>query len=567
LYDIEQLKKGYKIFAPDGYIRFYQGSIDLLKEFSNKILKKAEGKVDNVDEIWNALKEAIDTSLLEKKYVGITKKGVKLYQVPEEVADILSSYARATGSWTRLFLDKPVDAFRFLALALTPRWNINNIIGNTIFSVIAGDIFKPEGYLTAREAIKKGLVPDEVFSGFYRTEKLMTGKLGKTLEKKGVQALKETAEKIGNIPPVKAIKKIGDISYKVNSMVDDFYRASHYINKATKLAKAKLLKKTGTKLNNTIKLLEYAKRDPEIIEKAINSVNEFFYGVQALGPIERQYLRRLLPFYSWYKFIIKYAYTLPTNYPGRANIISNLARSFYYITGQDKLPDYLKGSVPIGETKTGDIYYLRTSGPNPFSLLQDLATRGIGETIGGLLTPPLKTAMERITGREAFLGRRFTAKDIIEDYGGRLYKFNPKTGKVEEVKGSVKPTILEHLLRNYVPQYQMLEDAIAAGRQRYTAAGLPSLITGEGYVVSPITGRPKTLPAGKEKVKLRALGLLGLPVYLRTRETQEMEREALRKATSRFFYEQFPFLSPQFKIKLKNEIENRILEKIRENLR
>ena len=559
--NLKNLKAGYKVFAPDGYIRFYQGTIDLVKEFGNKL--KQTKQLDKVEDIWDNFKNVIDSSLLEKKYIGVTSK-VKLYQVPNASAKILQGYAKAVNPYLKLFIDKPVDAFRFLALALTPRWLVNNMVGNTIFSIIAGDPLSPAGYLLARKAQELGLVPDEVFSGFYRTEQLMTGKLGRAAETRLGRILSGVGEKIVEAPIIKQIKQFGDLSYKINAVTDDWYRSAHYVNKATKLAKQKILKESGEKLNNTIKLLEYAKQDPEIVAKAIKSVDDFFYSASKLSPFERRVVRRFLPFYSWYKFIALYSAKLPFEHPGRFNIIRNLAQGFYQLTGQDQLPTYLKGSVPIGETETGDIYYLRTSGMNPFGLLEDLVTIGPAQTALYSLTPPVKTTIERLTARESFTGKTYTAKDIIENYGGRLYKFNQETGNIEEIEEKVKPVLLEHLLRNYIPQYQMMEQAIIGGAQSYTAAGLPSLISGEGIKKSPITGEPITKIGASQKVKLRALGLLGIPISLRTAEQQQIEQEVLQGATSQYFYQQFPMLSPQFKNKIKDELGQRILKNIQQ---
>jgi len=63
-----------------------------------------------------------------------------------------------------------------------------------MFSIIAGDPFSPAGYLTYRTAKAEGLIPDEVFSGFYRTEKLMSGKLGRAAETKLGAIMKSAGE-------------------------------------------------------------------------------------------------------------------------------------------------------------------------------------------------------------------------------------------------------------------------------------------------------------------------------------------------------------------------------------
>lgn len=555
--DIKNLKPGYKVFAPEGYLRFYQGTIDLVNEFTNKL--KATGQLNKVDDLWDSLKEAIDSSMLEKKYLGATNK-VQLYQVPEASAKMLSAYAKTTNPYVRLFWDKPVDAFRYLALAMTPRWLVNNVVGNVIFSTIAGDPLSPMGYLTYRTAKKEGLIPDEVFTGMYHTEKLMSGKLGRAGETKIGKAISYLGQKAEDLPILKQVKIAGDFSYKVNEVVDDFFRGAHYVNKATKEAKKKIFQETGKKLTDSIELLRYAKDSPEIMEKAIKSVDDFFYSSSKLSPFERTWMRRALPFYSWYKFIISYGLRLPLNHPKRFEVISNLAKAVYQITGQDQLPNYLKGSVAIGE-EGGDIYYLRTSGPSPFTLLEDIATKGVSQTAISSLSPGIKLGVERMTGREAFTGKTYTAKDIIEQYGGRLYRFNPDTGKVEEVEKKVLPNLMEHLLRDFIPQYQLLEQVVAGGAETYTSAGLPSIISGEA-IKKTIGGEPKVRAGAVEKLKLRGLGLLGFPISLRTAEQQQTEQESLQKATSQIFYEKFPQMSPQYKRKLKEELQQQILNNV-----
>jgi hypothetical protein len=129
--------------------------------------------------------------------------------------------------------------------------------------------------------------------------------------------------------------------------------------------------------------VDWLLKDKDRVDRAMENVNRFGYNYAHLGPMERRYVRQLIPFWGWYRFITKLAWRLPVEYPGRTMALSFLAQA-----GQDKfdelgqVPDWLRGSI-ILNFHGGHLKYLSGMGVNPFSQFANpLAPHG---AISGLL--------------------------------------------------------------------------------------------------------------------------------------------------------------------------------------
>jgi len=259
-----------------------------------------------------------------------------------------------------------------------------------------------------------------------------------------------------------------------------------------------------------------------------------------------------------------YSYRIATEAPVRANIIKNMARDFYTFTGQNQLPDWLRGSVPIGNDEDGTVYYLKTQGMNPFDHLNDFMSEGILGAGIQAAAPGVKTVIEQAFGEQVFLGRQFTKQGLHELYAGSLYKFDPERGVVEEIDENIKPGLIENMLRNYIPQYLLMEAVLTGGRERYTAESLNTILEDlfkdekerKSIVRDIITKQ------GKEKIKFwKELGkALGINIQEIKPESVKARQEALEKATSAILNKQIPMMNPQFKKLLKERIVQEIMK-------
>ncbi len=62
-------------------------------------------------------------------------------------------------------------------------------------------------------------------------------------------------------------------------------------------------------------------------EKGMELVGKAFADHASLTPVERQIAKSVIPFFSWTRHLLKYAFTYPVDHPVRAGIMANLATS------------------------------------------------------------------------------------------------------------------------------------------------------------------------------------------------------------------------------------------------
>lgn len=560
---------GYRVFAPDGMIRFYKGTIDFAKELEKKIGANSD--------VWTAFEDTVKAAFPEgKTYLGVTK--AKIYQVPEAMAKELEKNVASTNPWVKIFYDKPLDAFRFTALSLFPRWQMNNIVGNAVFSTIKGDVFNPKAFTNYMRLRKMdGIFPDELFGGVHRVEQTTSGRLGAAADLPLVKSTIAMHDKlldtriIGQMvrvtegmmsATVSPIIKLGNWSFKMNGAVDDMFKGVSYINSALKLERKNFLTRMVTSFDDSLKALESVKKNPKALDKIVEDVHSWYYHGLNLTDFERRTVRRVIPFYSWMRWSTLYAYRVATEAPVRADIIAHMANDFYMFTGQDKLPDYLKGAVPMGTDADGTAIYLQTRGTNPLSFIGDLMQKGLAEAALAGAAPAVKTFAEQATGKDTFLGKPFTKEGITQMFNGDLYKVDPDTGKVVKIDEKIKPALLENLLRNYLPQYLMLEAVLSGGQRRYTSEGLVTILGDlfkdpkqrDAIIKDVITMQG----AEKTTVKKELLKAVGINLQEVTPLDRVKRQQAINSATSALLNKEVPILNQNFKALLKQRIMDEV---------
>lgn len=574
----EELEPGYKAFMPDGLLTFYRGNIDLVKEM-NKIVEAGGAGPDVYDVLYRGIREVFPDENAVKNYVGV-KRG-KVYQVPEAVFNVIEKRIKETNPYFKIFYDQPLDAFRFAALSLYPRWHVNNMVGNAIFSIVSGDAFNPQAFYAYQQARKHDrLMPDDLFGGVHMVERTTSGHLGGAVDRipwvKSTVQLHDKFLDSGTVGTVvkniesstgKAFKPliaVGNYSFRINQDVDDMFKGAAYINRALKEERKGLLRRMTTSFEETQRILEDLNQNPKKRQKIIDEVHNYYYYGLNLTDVERRIIRRAIPFYSWMRWSTLYAYRITTETPVRANIIANMAQQFYDMTGQDELPGYLRGSVPIGTDEDGTVYYLRTSGMNPFYGLVDAFQRGPLGAAGVSSSPAIKTGIERMTGRDIFLGNPFTKEGLQRAFNGDLYRFDPELGETVKVESPELPGRIEHLLRNFLPQYLLLESALTGFNRRYTAEGLDTILADlfrdpeerKAIIKDVITQEPIEGSSAPREVG-KALGVNVTPITL---EQRKARREALERATAQQLNASLPIMNERFKEQLKARIMQEVVK-------
>jgi len=453
-----------------------------------------------------ALAQAIDSVMMKNvddiaKLVG--EGNVKMWAVPKVVADRLNDAARYAGfvsGKTRLWHDSVIQAWRGLVLSGSPRWVVNNFLGNTMFGAMQG--VKVMDVLRALEAHFKERVLGRESSFLQELRKLPgyedvpAGFVGSTTAqyeyaKPGLADSKvyRALARVGQTKPVTWAEHFGRGMRTLNSIVEDAFRDASYLTAAERQLGMSAIRRTANsfmgaerRIGNIMK----AGFDETNAKSALNEVVHFFGDYGNLGAFERHVLRRwMFPFWSFYKHQAKLLMTFPFEYPARANLLKALSDVNNEMMAEyGPVPAWLEGALPL--TAPGqNVEYLSTRGANPFSMTFEPWT--------GMLSPVLKVAIEQATGRSLFTGREFTDPNVITPFGTDQ-RFRIQYGPDGQVIGAepverVAPGLIESMLQQ-IPQYQMTKEVVSGGKT-YDTASLIDALQGTAVVEDPATGEPR----------------------------------------------------------------------------
>lgn len=340
--------------------------------------------------------------------------------------------------------------WRSFTLSFMPRWAMNTAIGSFLQAIVAGAI-NPRDYWLGYQMKKAGELP-----------------AGAVLGKSAL------AHEVGGIVG----KRSEYIASKVQA-IEDFFRGGVFVHMMKKEDRRSMAQMGETIKSYYEKGLSERERlnqvlhemGPDGIHTIVEDTNRFMYNYTHLGPVERRYVRQIIPFWGWYKFITKLAWRLPVEYPGRTYMMANIAEiGNEHLREHGAVPEWLKGALILG-IAGGKLNYISGMGSNPFSSFANplaLFTKhgGLKDLITlGQASPFLQAGMagfgiDSMTGGpvrvspESGVGRGIFGTYIDPDTGEEV-----PAGQVEWA-----PRIAGTLLRSF-PQYRILEKQLMGGTQ------------------------------------------------------------------------------------------------------
>ena len=472
----DKVYEGYKIIAPDNYLSFYRRKVDFYKEVSKRM--------DNAtfdEAIGDALK---DMSL---SVVGVSKNK-PVYLVPEALTTELESFATPIfGSAkvqdvVRLLVDKPTQIWKDSVLALTPRWMKNNVMGDIIFNTMEG--VGPMSYSRGFQKMYHDVIPDELIKASFANVMKYNPKLGKTAE----TAIGGLVQELYASKTVEGISKGKDALYAVNTMFEQPFVRALYVKLAREKA-VKLLKSGKAPVTEESILAKMAemKNTPELVAPIIKKVKETLPVFNLTGNWERKYIRRLVPFYNWYKFMGKYAATLPVKHPFKTvgarglGALSEKQREEVYEEmfpfmareiEDSGIPEVFSHLWPT-TNENGKVTFFNARGLNAFATIEDFMQLDFIN----MTTPVFTVPYERIVGRSAFGDREFKSGEKGVEYTVDGVQYNDFE--------KVRPPLMDHILRQF-PQYDLLKKSLVPARQYDTGT-----VLNPEPIMDEVTGEPQ----------------------------------------------------------------------------
>lgn len=451
----------------------------------------------------------------------IESGNVQMWAVPKVVADRLNDASRYAGfisGKTRLWHDSVIQAWRGLVLSGSPRWVVNNFLGNTLFAGMQGakvaDVVRALGAHFKEEVLGREsefLAELRKLPGY---ENVPSGFVSSTVgqyeyAKPGLADSRtyRALARLGQTKPVTWAEHFGRGMRTLNGIIEESYRSASYLAAAEKQLGISAIRRTASSFmgaERRVAGIMKAGFDETRATAALNDVTHFFGDYGALGPFERHVLRRwMFPFWAFYKHQAKLLLSFPFEYPGRTKVLQALADvNNDMMEEYGPVPSWLEGALPLSPPGS-QVEFLSTRGANPFSMTFEPWT--------GMLSPVLKVAIEQATGRSLFTGNEFTDKNVITPFGTDQ-RFRLQYGENGQVIGAdpverVAPGLLESVLQQ-VPQYDMLKDVIAGGKT-YDTSTLVDALQGDAAMIDPNTGQPRYPTSLADKLA----GLAGANTY------------------------------------------------------
>lgn len=524
------------VYNPHAAKIMFETRKDIEAAFTRHFDKNPDAEFDEL--IGKAVKDTLpDTEerILETLRVA-KERGLPVYAVPKAVANQLENSAKGTLGWkTRLFWDGPTNTWRTLVLAASPRWVVNNILGNITFTGLqAGakplvDVAHMAFSKKFRREVKS-LVPEEVSGGLFGTSEQYTPHLGRAGETKpGKVVLGYKKSKVG-----KGLASIPNFTRRLNAAIEDAFREASYLSAMDRQAIRANIRRTGSSFLRSKRRLDAiaeAGADPQKVQAGINEVNKFLNDYNALSPFERRVTRRfLMPFWGFYKHTIKLMARLPIENPGRFLVLDRVTQVSKEMRDEElgPMPEFLRTAVPLGEgAEPGETEFMSTAGMNPFSGLMRGPLEG---TLSGA-HPVVQSLIEEYVGIDAFTHNPITSPNIVPGGFGsdQMYKVDPETGRAVPVEGGQGRGLFEQLVRS-VPQAELARDVW----EEVAGEGAGARY-GTGQVIrDPLTGEPK-YPAdmGQDVASLFGAGTFDYNLGEWQQRTAEEQRAALEEIMRR----------------------------------
>lgn len=282
----------------------------------------------------------------------------------------------------------------------------------------------------------------------------------------------------------------------------------------------------------------------ELAEKAILDMEGFFGNYGRLHPIEREWVRRAIPFWTFSKTMFKLAFNLPFLRPKTSFLWNQFSKLMVDAIGDDRLPNRFRNMVPIGGDEEGNIIFLKIGGFNPFEQVAKTSSVGgvgIPQFIDPRNNPLVKIAVESIGGYDLFTEKPFVRPTDFVSLNGSVKRYDPQLRRIETVIPQ-KP-ILDSVFQQ-VPHMKVLAELVEA-------AGL-----GADYLGTEFRRNPDGTLTYNRQWWHALSRASGFPVTTQNPEKVRMQHELLKRGMVKRFRSASGRVDPETRLQLESILRN-----------
>lgn len=403
--DIDNLPDNMSFYLPRGSLKFFpQDTVDLLKANQKGALLEVPA-------------DAI------RKGVGVSKN-VPVVALPKQIADELNNFKKSawdegTKGFIKNFYDKPLGLWKAYATATNPGFHIRNAASNLF-----------QTYLNNGKTAIDPRQHAKAFGALMSDKDNWLGRkfVNKTLDVGGQQMtykeLKELMKKEGVLDQGWFDKEIGkqigdDLAEGTKSKVKKYLDPNLINPLSTNNALIKTGRKIGGAVENQSRALNFLGDLSSGLsaKDAAKNTNKFLFDYGKATDFEKNYMRRIIPFYTWLRKNLPLQTEQLAKQPGKYAAIQkgiNAVEQNSDPVDEQYLPEYMQNWVRTPFTQGENPVYLN---PNlPYGDLDKLNPMELERSLLGSITPFVKAPMELTTNRNFFF------ESPIERYKGQLVK-------------------------------------------------------------------------------------------------------------------------------------------------
>ncbi len=196
------------------------------------------------------------------------------------------------------------------------------------------------------------------------------------------------------------------------------------------------------------------------VEDAVKQMEQFLGNYGRLHPLEKQVVRRIIPFWTFQKTMGKLIFALPVIAPKATFVWNQYATLMADGANDDRLPGRFRNMLPIGhEGEDGDTIFMKVDGFSPF---RDLGTASFaGKSIPKLLDPMnnpfVKMGVESMGGYDSFTEKPFTKPTDFVTVNGSVWRLDQENGELRQVIPQ-KPLLKS--LFDQLPYMKIVQEAL-----------------------------------------------------------------------------------------------------------